>query len=51
MTWKIEPVPHSNGWWLFTKGADDVWWHVYDNWSPVFPALDAVFAKIKERKV
>jgi hypothetical protein len=48
MTWKIQPT--SGGYWLFCVGKGDAWWHVYrDQWFAVFPTLDAVFAKIKER--
>ena len=46
-TWKIQPT--KNGWWLF-RGADNAWWNVYhNNWYAVYPTLDAVFDKIKER--
>lgn len=48
MTWKI--VPTEGGWWLFYAGVGDGWWHTYHNkWFAVFPTLDAVFEKIKER--
>jgi hypothetical protein len=46
--WMVEPT--ENGWWLFSKTDDGAWWHVYhSNWFAVYPTLDAVFAKIKER--
>lgn len=47
MIWKIEP--RGSGWWLCYQGKGDVWWHVHDKWSAVFPTLDAVFSKIKEK--
>jgi hypothetical protein len=47
MAWKIEPT--DGGWWLFYAGTDG-WWHVYhSNWLAIFPTLEAVFEKIKER--
>ncbi len=48
MTWKIVPI--EGGWWLFSAGVSGNWWHTYHNkWFPVFPTLDAVFEKIKEK--
>ena len=50
-TWKIEPNKH--GWWLYTEGnPEGLWWPVYFDISvgnAVFPTLDDVFAKIKEK--
>ena len=47
MTWKIEPI--DGGWWLFYAGKDG-WWHTYHNhWLAIFPTLEAVFERIKER--
>jgi hypothetical protein len=47
MNWKIEPA--QDGWWLFYQG-NNAWWHTYyDKWCAVFPTLDAVFEKIKEK--
>ena len=49
MLWKIEPI--DGGWWLFYEGVKGVWLHTYHNkWYAVFPTLDAVFEKIKERE-
>jgi len=50
MIWKIQPVD-TGGWWLFYESKQpNTWWHVSHNkWFPVFPTLDAVFEKIKER--
>lgn len=48
MNWKIQPT--AGGWWLFYQGGNGPWHHVHrDQWFPVFPTLDAVFEKIKER--
>lgn len=50
-TWKIQPNEH--GWWLYTEGdPEGLWWHVYFDISVgnvVFPTLEDVFAKIKEK--
>ena len=49
MAWKIEPAKYTEGWWLF-EGTEGAWWHVYrDTWFAVYPTLDAVFERIKER--
>ena len=50
MTWKIAPV-EGGGWHLFHQGTSPgLWWHVYrDKWYAVFPTLDDVFTKIKEK--
>jgi hypothetical protein len=50
MIWKIQPID-TGGWWLFyTSKQPNTWWHVHHNkWFPVFPTLDAVFEKIKEK--
>ena len=48
MTWKIQPI--DGGYWLFYAGKEGSWAHVHnDQWFPIFPTLDAVFEKIKER--
>ena len=52
MNWKIQRT--DNGWWLFQEGITDAWWHVYGSslgqWHALFPTLDEVFQRIKEKE-
>ena len=51
MIWKVQRMEH--GWWLFTEGnPEGLWWNVYFDigvGNAVFPTLEDVFAKIKEK--
>jgi hypothetical protein len=52
MNWKIQRT--DNGWWLFQGGTTGAWWHVYGSslgqWHALFPTLDEVFQRIKEKE-
>ena len=50
MIWRVEPVDIGGWWLLYLTKQRNTWIHVhYNKWFPVFPTLDAVFEKIKER--
>jgi len=54
MIFKIEPDKNGDGWRLYCNGKDiEIWWGVFGTsngrWSYVFPTLEELFERIKEK--